>query len=131
MINRDLTSINFVNKLLRELFFGKSSYFFLPAIFLLILGSGNFFVGTLKKEQYSKVKQSLNENELLPLKEISPIVRLQNLEESKKISIERLRIVNQRIDLYQFVIFIGRVFVATSILLLLISLYYIKFYRFN
>lgn len=94
----------------------------MPSLFLLVLGAGNIGVGTYKSYQYQDVLDALSLQEpQASLITTSPLRRLQLERLAADRSYHRQEQATAKRDFYRLVSFGGEVFVALSILLLLIE----------
>ncbi len=90
--------------------------FFLPAVFLLVLGLGNITVGYYKEWQYRQVYEELNELE--PNSKMSSALgRIQAVPQTKDRREQRQLEATERRNLYQMVGFGGKALVFVSLLL--------------
>jgi len=97
--------------------------FFLPGIFLLVLGIGNISVGTFKRQQYSSVLKELSVREsTTELVNVSPLRRIQLAKQNANRNYERIGHARARRDFYGLVTFGGEVFIGLSAVFLLISI---------
>ena len=108
-------------RVVRRSFF-KPARFVLPSLFLLLIGIGNLWVGIEKLDQYNQVLRELSS--LRPVTDIinsSPISRIQLSEYTEERLYQRQEKARARLDLYRLVIFNGKVFLALSVLSLVIG----------
>jgi len=90
--------------------------FFLPGVFLAVLGIGNVLVGLYKEAQYEQVLHGLSSNEtILGLQKASPLTRIQLLRQKAHRLYHRRKKALARVDFYRLVIFGGKVFLFLSI----------------
>ena len=100
----------------------KSSYFLVPALFLLFLGSGNILVGTFKARQYQEVYDELIV--LQPARDTaisSALARIQAVNKSPDRHHQRQTEANERRNLYRLVVFGGKLFVYFGLFLFCIG----------
>ena len=100
--------------------------FLLPGFFLLTLGVGNISVGTYKSQQYEEVLADLERlarsSHSKDILSVSPLRRIQLEKTASMRTFQRETQARSRRDLYQMVIFGGKVFLGISSFLLCFSL---------
>ena len=109
----------------------KPMKFFLPGVFLLVLGAGNITVGEFKGRQYEQVLEELSGLQLPPqLINVSPLRRIQMESETDRL-FQRQKNAEARRDFYKLVSFGGRVFIAMSVVLLSLGAVFSYFHFMN
>ncbi len=90
-----------------------------PGLFLLVIGAGNFCVGTYKLSQYKEVLRELSDIKPSPaLKHLSPLRRVQLANDGAYRLQQRRKQAIARRDLYRLVKFGGKIFIALGLPLL-------------
>lgn len=96
--------------------------FFLPGVFLLLLGLGNILVGMTKSLQYDRLLAELSAQENnQTLEEMAPLERVQAANRQESRVIKNLSTAVSRREFYSLVTLGGEVFVGLSAGLLLVS----------
>ena len=90
--------------------------FFLPALFLFVLGLGNILVGYYKELQYTQVYEELTETAPMPILP-SAISRIQAVPIAQDRHVRRQMEANERRNLYRLVGFGGKAFLCMSVIL--------------
>ena len=104
----------------------RPMFFFLPGLFLFLLGLGNVWVGGVKEREYTAVLQELEalaaaqpETKLL---HASPLKRVQIALNSAERTYHRREKVLARLNFYEMVIYGGRFFVLVGALFILAAI---------
>lgn len=93
--------------------------FLLPALFLLVLGTGNIYVGMYKEMQYKQVYEELSVLGPSPdIDDSSALTRLESFRQTNQRYAERQLEAKDRLQHYRLVTFGGKAFIAMSIVLL-------------
>ena len=101
----------------------RPAFFFVPGVFLMALGLGNFIVGTLKLTQYQEVTQELKAiHPSEAMFHLSPLRRLQLVNDSEYRLFQRKQYADSRKDFYRLIKFGGKIFMAVAVPFLLIGL---------
>ena len=106
----------------------KPQKFFVPAVFLLLLGLGNMYVGNDRQLAHQEILDELEATEALPdVATTSPLIRMQILQLSQEKLVHRQKTAESRVAFYRLVTIGGRalcllsgVFFAISLLLALL-----------
>ena len=96
--------------------------YFLPAIFLFVLGLGNILVGHYKELQYRQVYEELTESEPLPQLP-SAISRIQAVPQVQDRHLRRQMEARERRNLYRLVGFGGKTFMSLSVIFFFLALF--------
>ena len=96
--------------------FPRPMKFFLPALFLFVLGLGNILVGYYKELQYTQVYKELSESAPMPIIP-SAISRIQAVPLAQDRHVRRQMEANERRNLYRLVGFGGKAFMCLSVVL--------------
>ncbi len=94
--------------------------FFLPALFLFVLGLGNILVGYYKELQYSQVYEELAQTAPMPILP-SAISRIEAVPLAQDRHLRRQIEANERRNLYRLVGFGGKAFMCLSVVLFTVS----------
>lgn len=100
----------------------KSRFFFIPGVFLLVIGLGNYVVGYYKEQQYSRIIDELSVQQ--PRENFSMLSPLSRLEMEKSVSLrltQRTEKANSRRELYHLFSIGGLAWVLCSILLFILG----------
>ena len=103
----------------------KPIKFFIPGIFLFVLGLGNIIVGEFKASQYQEVRAELlntiEHKSPQILENVSPLRRIQLANQAQEKGTQKLKSAEQRVAFYSLVSTGGAIFVMASLILLIIG----------
>jgi hypothetical protein len=99
--------------------------FFLPGIFLLVLGLGNLGVGSYKASQYDVVVSELQQREFMTtsLVNASPLRRIQLAQQGANRLFQRMNEAKDRRSFYHLVSFGGKAFMLLGMCLVFVGTY--------
>lgn len=99
--------------------FSKPEVFWLPGLFLFLLGLGNVFVGEMKIEQFQQVLNEFETTEMF--KEEVASTPLMRLAKKRLSNVERKRHFEERRNFYRIVSFGGKSVIGISLGLFILS----------